>query len=83
MAGIKLELNKEGAFADLKGKIEANQVYHTDAPFTIAVVEHEAALGAPTLILRFDFPDGRTFLQETSVPEFMAAADAVRARFGL
>lgn len=79
MTTIKLELDGDGAFADLADKQE--KVIHLTGPFTIAVLKGGMQSGRPSLALRFDLPDGRVIVQETSVLLFLSAADAIKVKF--
>ncbi len=77
---IHLQLDGDGAFQDLRDKMDG--VIHLTGDFTIAVLTAGMVSGRPSLALRFDLPDGRVIIQETSVRVFLAAADAIRAKFG-
>ncbi len=77
---IHLQLEGDGAFQDLRDKMDG--VIHLTGDFTIAALTAGMVSGRPSLTLRLDLPDGRVVLQETSVRVFLAAATAIRARFG-
>lgn len=51
-------------------------------PIGVAVLEGGMASGAPSVALRVDLPDGKVVVAETSLKLFLAAADALKARFG-
>lgn len=76
---IHLILNGDGAFSDLAGKEES--VIHLTGPFTIAALERGMTSGNPSLALRFDLPDGKVVIQETSVSAFLTAAAGIMGRF--
>ncbi len=77
---IHLQLDGDGAFQDLRGKMMG--VHHLTGDFTIAGLTAGMVSGRPSLVLRFDLPGGQVVLQETSVRVFLAAADTIRAKFG-
>ncbi len=77
---IHLQLDGDGAFEDLRDKGDA--VTHLTGDFTIAALTAGMVSGRPSVALRFDLPDGRVIIQETSVRIFLAAAAAIRGRFG-
>ena len=76
---IHLNLDGDEAFKDLASKMD--QVIHLTGPFTIAALERGMTSGAPSVALRFDLPDGRVVIQETSVRSLLAAAATIQARF--
>ncbi|KKL91887.1 hypothetical protein LCGC14_1166620 [marine sediment metagenome] len=77
---IHLRLDGDAAFSDLQDKMD--KVIHLAGDFTIAALERGMESGRPSLVLRIDLPDGRVVMQETSVRLFLAAAAAIRGRFG-
>ncbi len=76
MNGIVIKLQGDGAWPDLKGKVGTDQVIH------LAALSAGMTSGRPSIMLRFDLPDGRTVLAETSLRLLLTAAEAFRARYG-
>ena len=73
---IHLQLDGDGAFQDLRGKMMG--VHHLTGDFTIAALTAGMVSGRPSLCLRFDLPGGPVVIQETSVKGLLAAAHATR-----
>lgn len=85
MIALDIILDGDRAWPDLKGKIGTDQVIHlgNDArPIGVAALEGGMTSGKPSICFRFDLPDGRTVLAETSLALFVTAARAFVARYG-
>jgi len=80
MPVIKLILNGESAFLDLQGR--ASDIIHRKATFTVASLARVVKSGHPSLALRFDLPEGKVLIQETSVAAWLAVARALEVKFG-
>lgn len=78
---IRLILDGDNAFPDLKDKIGTDAVVHLadETKWTIVRLQSGMTSGKNSLTLRIDLPDGRTLLAETSVAAFMATAAALGA----
>lgn len=82
MAILKLNLEGDGAYPDLAGRL--HEVIHLadNDPLGITGLAGGMTSGRASVMLRFDLPDGRVVLAETSLRLFLMAADALRARYG-
>jgi len=77
---MKLSLDKERAFADFQNK----QIIHLDkGVIRVAALEKGMQSGEPSVAFGFEIGDGKVVLAETSLALFLAAADALRARFNM
>jgi len=81
MTMLRVILEGEGAFEDLKGK--EDKIIHLTGPFTIAALEGGMEpSGMPSVAIRIDLPDGRTVIQETSLKLWYTATRAFKGKFG-
>ncbi len=80
MPVIMVILDGEGAAADLQGR--EKDVIVLSGSFTVMALVRGMASGRPSLMLRFDLPDGRVVLQETSLGAWQMASAALRGKFG-
>lgn len=81
-AMISLNLDGDGAWTDLADQLD--QVVwlgEGSPPIEMAVLEGGMVSGRPSVAFRFDLPDGRVLVAETSVANFLAVAAAVRGRY--
>jgi len=69
---------EEPAWPDLQ-KIE---VIHVQDGMQIAGLVGGMESGEPSIVIRFDLPDGKAVVGETSLRMFLMAADLMKARFG-
>jgi hypothetical protein len=74
MPGMKIILDGDNCWPDLKEKgfVELEQ------DLEIAMLQSGMASGAPSVSMRFELPDGRTMLAQTSLKLFLSAARAFR-----
>jgi hypothetical protein len=77
MPSIRLELT-EPAWPELRDKA----VIHVKDPLRITGLVAGMASGAPSVAIRLDLPDGQIIVAETSLQLFLAAADALKAKYG-
>jgi hypothetical protein len=82
---IPMEINLDGdkAWPDLADK-PADAVVQLDAErgaIKIAVLDGGTASGRPSVMLRFELPDGRTVLAETTARLFCTAGRMITARW--
>ena len=80
MTMLRVILDGDGAFEDLKGK-EDKVIYLTGA-FTVSALEGGMKSGGPSVAIRIDLPDGRTVIQETSLKLWYTATRALKGKFG-
>jgi hypothetical protein len=74
---LKIILDGEGAWPDLKGRI----VHHATT-FEVAALASGMTSGSPSVGIRIDLPDGSAVMAETSLKLFLTAADALRGAHG-
>ncbi|MDP2954681.1 MAG: hypothetical protein Q8O76_15365 [Chloroflexota bacterium] len=87
---IRVILEGDGAWPDLKGREQ--EIVHLvgDEPVQIAYLSGGMKSGRPSLAIRLDLPSieglqdavRRVVIAETSVRAFLAAAAAIRAKYG-
>lgn len=79
---MKVIAEGDGAWTDLEGRMA--DVIHLKDDVVIQVVALSGGMvsGRPSVSLRFDLPDGKVMIAETSVVLFLAAAEILRARYG-
>lgn len=83
MIGMTLTLDDvDGVWADL-GKLAEDKVIKELASnmIQVAVLPHGMPTGRPSVAFRFDLPDGRTLLVETSARLYCTTANAIMARY--
>jgi hypothetical protein len=78
MPMIDLRLNADGMMRD----VAPDRLRHTVGPIRIGVLEGRMTSGAPSVVIAVDLGDGAWVAAETSLVLFLAAAEALRARFG-
>ena len=84
MNSLKLTLDGDNAWPDLRGKVGTDKVIHLSngADIQLAALAGGMTSGRPSVMFRFELPDGRTVLAETSMRLFLASARAFAARYG-
>jgi len=76
---IDLRLDGDAAYPDLPTR----EVIHLrETTIGVTALAGGMASGRTSVALRLDLPDGRVVLAETSLRLLLAAADALRARYG-
>jgi hypothetical protein len=80
MPAIHVNFEGDGAWPDLQGP-DAPELIHILSDWHLAVLENGMASGLPSLALRFDLPDGRVMIAETSLAVWAAATAALRGRY--
>ena len=81
MTMLRVILDGDGAFEDLKGK--EDKVIHLTGTFIVAALEHGMKpSGDPSVAIRIDLLDGRTVIQETSLKLWYTATRALKGKFG-
>lgn len=80
MIALDLLLGGDGVWPELAEK----EVIHlgNETVLGIAALAGGMTSGSTSVMFRFDLPDGRVVLAETSLRLFLAAADALRERYG-
>ncbi len=81
MISMILELNGDGAFRDWAER-DIIHLANGAPPVRIAGLAGGMKSGAPSVAMGLELPDGRVVVAETSLKLFLAAADALRAKFG-
>lgn len=81
MLGLDLNLDGDGAWPDLLGRMD--QVVHLREGTTlrVSVLAGGMTSGKPSIGIRLDLPDGRVVIAETSARLFVTTARAIEARF--
>ena len=84
MNSIKVILDGDNAWPDLRGKVGTSQVIHLaeGADIQVAALDGGMTSGRPSVAIRFGLPDGRVVLAETSMRLFLTTARAFAARYG-
>lgn len=77
MISLDVVLNGDGAWPEL-----AQLDVASGDRLAIAGLERGMVSGAPSVMVRIDWADGRVAIAETSLKLFLAAADALKARYG-
>ena len=82
MIVLKLHLDGDGAFADLADR--RDQIIELDegSVMHIAGLAGGMASGRPSVMFRFDLPDGRVVIAQTSLALFQVAAAGLTGRYG-
>lgn len=79
---IKVNLEGDGCWKDLKSKINTEDVvWMRDGVIQIAALSKGMRSGKPSLSIRFDLPDGKIVISETSMQLFLNAAELLRQRY--
>jgi len=91
MPSITLLLNGDGCWPDLgatEEEIDANiasgrltWLGNGSKPIQVALLDKGMQSGNPSVSIRFDLPDGKTVVAETSLKLFYTAARAMLARY--
>ena len=81
MLAITLRLDGDGMLDDL-GDRELVHLGNDAPPLRVGALAGGMASGRTSVAFGFELPDGRVVLAETSLRLFLAAADALRARYG-
>ena len=84
MNGIKIALDGDNCWPELREKMERGEVIHigNGGSIGLAVLSGGMTSGKPSIMLRIDLPDGRTVMAETSWRLLRTACDAISARYG-
>lgn len=80
MLQLRIILDGDGAFEDWKGR-EAVHLANDAQPMRVCGLADGMASGAPSVAIGIDLGD-RVVIAETSLALFLAAAAALRARYG-
>ena len=78
MIGLELRLDGDGALAEFKERelVSGEQLI-------VCALSRGMASGRPSVAVACELPDGKVFFAQTSLRLFLAAADALRARYEL
>ena len=78
---IDLNLEGDGAWPDLASR--RDEIIHlADATIGVTALDGGMTSGRASVAFRFDLPDGRTVVAETSWRALATAAQAIAARYG-
>lgn len=80
MPSLKIILDGDGCWPDLVGDKAPERVFDQHAELAVARLPGGMCSGADSVSIRADMKDGKTFVFQTSMTLFLAAADAFRAR---
>lgn len=72
MPELKIILDGDGAWPDLKNK----EIIHITEGIQVALLKRGMKSGASSISIRFDLPDGKTVVAETSLKLFIQAVAA-------
>lgn len=82
MNEIKVILEGDGCWPDLAEKEKEGKFIHLPDPqMQIAALSKGMTSGKPSISIRFELPDGKTVMAETSMRLFIAAAEAFKAKY--
>lgn len=83
MPTLTLKFEADGLWPDLAGKADKGKLIHlaNEAVITIAVLDGGTTKGQPSIAMRFELPDGRTLLAETTARLFVTAGQAIAGRY--
>ena len=91
MIVLHVIMDLEGAWPELEAKLRDGSAVWLGAPeeeggrtgdMTVGGLPRGMTSGNPSVAIRIDLPDGRVVVAETSLRLFLAAAAALRARYG-
>lgn len=77
MVSISIVL-EEPAWPD----VDLRKVVYLDSMIGVTGLENGMKSGKPSVAFRFDLPDGKIVIAETSMALFLTAADALKAKYG-
>ena len=78
MNSISVNLNGDAAWTVLA---EREIIHLRDGSIEVAVLEGGLASGRPSVAIRFDLPDGKTVITETTARLFVGAGRMIAARY--
>jgi len=84
MPTIKMFMDGDNSWPDLKDKLGTDQLIHlgNDAkPIQMALLDQGMQSGRPSVSIRFDLPDGKTVVAETSLRLLVSTARAFASRY--
>ena len=82
MPTLDINLDGDKAWPELAEKLAAGQVIDYQEMIQVAVLAGGMASGKPSVTFRFNLPDGRVVLAQTSALLVLSLARAIRGRFG-
>lgn len=81
-SSITIKLEGDNAWPDLRDQRERIIHIGNGSHIEVAALAGGTTSGRPSVMLRIDLPDGRVVLAETSMRNFLMAAQAFAARYG-
>ena len=74
-------LNGDGAWPDLEVIAALGKLIEYQSDISVAVLEGGMESGKPSVSFRFDLPDGRVLIAQTSLRLFLQVADILSAKY--
>ena len=84
MPSLTMIMTGDNCWPDLQDKLGTDKLIHLGAgspPIQVALLDAGMQSGRPSVSIRFDLPDGKTVVAETSLRLFAAAARAFAAKY--
>lgn len=83
MVSLKLIMEGDGAWPDLAERLARSigEIPQTE-DLEIAALRGGMSSGKPSIMIRFNLPDGKVALGQTSLALFLSAAEAFKAKYG-
>lgn len=81
MPQIHILMEGDGAWPDLPGKDVISLDVDYAPPIQVAVLDGGMESGLPSVAFRFDLPDGRVVIAQTSARLFCMAASAIQSKY--
>jgi hypothetical protein len=79
---LELEPRGDGAWPDLEELKAQGKLVWTEQPMRVVGLPGGMTSGKPSVAFRFDLPDGRTLVAETSLALLLTAVRALVVRHG-
>lgn len=80
---LKLDGTRENPWPDLAGAARQGRVIHMgNMTFDMVGIPGGMTSGKPSVMFRFDLPDGRVLIAETSLLALQMALAGLRGRYG-
>jgi hypothetical protein len=81
MLSLTILPNGDGAWPDLQDQVDKGTLLEPVGNIEIAFLDFGMASGRPSVAIRFNLPDGRTVLAQTSARLFASAGRALLAKY--
>lgn len=80
MPSLQIHLDGDGCWPDLASLKAAGKLEWDNVPVEIALLKGGMQSGKASVAMRFNFPDGRVFICETSADLFVTAGKSIEVR---